>query len=65
MSVPQDHQCARELVQSIAGKHGYPEADMFAGIPNPDLRRQFEEIFLRQDPIGSSVMTYEQPVLFR
>ena len=65
MSAPKDQQGARELVRSIAKKHGYLAAEKFARIPDPELRREFEEAFLNKDLIiGSSVITYKQPVFF-
>lgn len=61
MSVPQDRQSARELVEFITTEHGYLGAEELAEITNPDLRRKIETAFLKKDlMIGSSVITYER-----
>lgn len=49
---------ARQLVQSIAKKHGFLGEDVYSRM-EPDVRRQVEEAMLKKDEmIGSSVITY-------
>lgn len=50
---------ARELVKSIAKKHGYLGEEIL-GRMEPEVRREVEEAMLNKDElIGSSVMAYE------
>lgn len=56
---------ARQLVQSIAKKHGFLGEDVYSRM-EPDVRRQVEEAMLNKDEmIGSSVITYVYPLSIR
>lgn len=63
MDIPESRQRAKELVQQIAKDHGYLGEEKLRNI-EPDLRREIEEAFLKKDlMIGSTVITYDSPML--